>query len=96
MSELSGSHLQLLLLVAHGDVLQLSLQLCLGLEQVVGQGVLQVVLLGLQAGTLPQALAQLLLDRLNVLRQLLNLDRNDVGGNGKGGVHLVEFSCLRT
>lgn len=73
MVELRVGHLQLLLLVAEGYVLQLSMQLCLGLEEVVGEHVLQIVLLGLQSRPLLQAGPQLLLGGLDVFRQLLHL-----------------------
>ncbi len=84
VSELSGRHLQLLFLVTGGDVIQLSVELCPGLEEVVGQSMLQVVLLGLQAGALSQATPKLMLDGVNVLSQLLYLREKGCALNRRG------------
>ncbi len=75
MAELGVGHLQLLHLVAVRDLGQLPLQLCLGLEEVVGESVLKVHLLGFQRRPLLQASPQLSLERLDVVRQLLHLEK---------------------
>ena len=74
MVELSGGHLKLLLLLTHGDLLQLSLQVSLGLEEVVGQCVLQVVLLGLQLYPFSQTDSEVLLHGINIFCQFLHLE----------------------
>lgn len=74
VTQFLAGHFQLLFLVAERDLLQLTLELSLSLEEVVSEAVLQVILLGLQLCPLQHASLQLTLHGLDVFSQFLHLN----------------------